>query len=83
MANNTVVHAHRITLKNGIATPYCDLIGKVIHVQTNKINIWILPYKCLVMQKYLVSCTDIPYHPGTVNYAMMNETAKITNTIFI
>ena len=25
----------------------------------NTMNLWILPYKCFVMQKYLALCTDI------------------------
>ena len=36
-------------------------LGAVVHVQTNTINLRILPYKCIIMQKYLASFTDIPY----------------------
>ena len=57
--SGAVVHAQRTTTKNGIATHYCSL-GMVVHVQMNTINLRILPYKCIVLQKYLASFTDIP-----------------------
>ena len=43
----------------------------MVHVQTNTINLQILPYnKCIVMWKYSTSFTDIPYKAGMVNYAL-------------
>ena len=70
--------------KNVIATHYCSL-GTVVHGQTNTINLWLLPYKCIVMQKYLASftITVAPYMAGMVNHVMNNETAKITDTIYL
>jgi len=58
--SGAVVHTRRIAAKNGIATHYCSF-GTVVHVQTNTINLRILPYKCIVMQKYSASFTDVPY----------------------
>ena len=49
--SGAVVHARRTVTKNGIATHYCSL-DTVVHVQTNMINLRILPYKYIVMQKY-------------------------------
>ena len=49
--SSAVVHARRTATKNGIATHYCSL-GTVVHVRTNTINLRILPYKCIVIQKY-------------------------------
>ena len=79
--NGTVVYAQRITAKNRIATYYCSLMysGSC----TNMMNLWILHYKYFTMQKYLASCTDIPYQAGTVNHATMNKTEKITDTMFV
>ena len=57
--SGAVVHARRTAAKNGIATHYCSL-GMVVHVQANTINLRILPYKCIVMQKYSASFTDVP-----------------------
>ena len=37
------------------------MFGMVVHVQTNTINVWILPCKCFMVQKYFALCTDIPY----------------------
>ena len=45
-----VVSARTIVAKNGIATHYCSF-GRVVHKQTSTINLRILPYKCIVMQK--------------------------------
>ena len=66
--------------ENAIATHYCSL-GTVVHVQTNTINLRILPYKCMVMQKYSTSFTDVPYMAGAVNHATNNE-MKIIDTLF-
>ena len=63
-----MVSARTTTVKNGIATHYCSF-GRVVHLLTNTINLRILPYKCIVMQKYSTSFTDIPYMVGTVNHA--------------
>ena len=60
MESGAVVHAQRTAMKNGIATLYCSL-GMVVHVQTNMINLRILPYKCIITQKYSALFTDIPY----------------------
>ena len=80
--NGAVVHARRTAMKNGIATHYCSL-GTVVHEQTNTINLRILPYKCIVVQKDSASFTGIPYKAGTVNHATKNETAKITVTPYM
>ena len=71
-----MVSARMIVVKNGIATHYCRF-GRVVHLQTNSINFRILPYKCIVMQKYSTSFSDIPYKAGTVNHATKNEMAKL------
>ena len=57
MESDALVHALRTTMKNRIATHHC----MVVHVQTNMINLRMLPYKCILMQKYSASFTDIPY----------------------
>ena len=36
-----------------------------MYKQTPYIHLWILPYKCFVIQKYSVSFTDFPYKVGT------------------
>ena len=76
-----VVHVQRTVTKDGIAMHYCSL-GMVVHVQTDTINLRI-PYKCIVMQKYLASFTDVPYMVGTVNHTKKNETGKITVTTYM
>ena len=53
----------------------------MVHVQTNTINLRIMPYKCFVTQKFSISFTDIPYKAGTVNHATKDETKKITDFI--
>ena len=62
-----MVHVQKTMAKSGITT-HCSF-GTVVYVQTNTINLRILPYKCFMMRKFLSSFTDIPYKAGTVNHA--------------
>ena len=42
------------------------------------INLQILQYQCFIVQKYSVSCTNVPYRAGTINHTLKTETANIT-----
>ena len=68
METGAVVHVQRATVQSSIATHYCSF-DMVVHVQTNMINLWILPYKCF---------TEVPYKSGMVKHATKDETTKIT-----
>ena len=71
-----VVSVQTIAVKNRIAIHYCSF-DRVVHLQTNTINLRILPYKCIVMRKYSTSFTDIPYKVGMVNHATKKRITDI------